>query len=76
MGLCCFGSLGFPVIKLFLSSSSFGGATQVTGSLITPQVRRIGPEGLKGLLLRGLTKGKGLGKSIFFVGFLSLALLR
>lgn len=60
---------------LFLSSSSVGGATHVTGSLMTPHVRRMGPEGRKGLMLSGLTRGTGLNKSIaFFLAVLSLAL--
>jgi len=79
MGVCCLGSLGLLVIRFVLSSSSLGGATHVTGSFITPHVRRIGPEGLRGLFVRGLTIGTGLTTSVgifLVVALLSLALLR
>lgn len=66
------------MIRFVLSSSSFGGATHVTGSFITPQVRRMGPEGLRGLLVKGLTIGteRTTSVGIFLVVVLSLALLR
>ena len=76
MGLCCFGSAGLPATRLFLNCSLLGGATQVTGSFITPQVRLMGPEGLKGLLLKGRISGIGFDSSAVLVGFLSRALRR
>ena len=51
--------LGSPIVKLVLPWSSVGGATHVTGSLMTPHVRRIGPDGLRGLIVSGLTIGIG-----------------
>ena len=44
-------------MTLFFNSSSVGGATQITGSFITPQVRRMGPDGRSGLFVRGRTRG-------------------
>ena len=46
----------------------------MTGSFITPQVRRMGPDGLRGLFDRGLTRGVGFTVSIRLI-CLSLALL-
>ena len=56
----------------------FSDGTTVTGSLMTPQVLRIGPEGRRGALLSGLTAGGGgvCFRSLLAVGFLSLAALR
>ena len=51
----------------------------MTGSLMTPQVLRIGPDGRRGALLSGLTAGGGgvcLRSILLVVGFLSLAALR
>ena len=60
----------------FFTSSSVGGATKITGSLMTPHVRLIGPDGRKGLFVKGRTVGICLliGSRFFFAD-LSLALL-
>lgn len=68
------GSPAGKAFKLVFPWSSSGGATQVTGSLITPQVRRMGPEALRGLTVSGLTTGMGFTGSIFFPICLSRAL--
>lgn len=60
-----------------MSSSSQGGGTHVTGSLITPQVRLIGPEGRRGLLVSGRTVGiDGFAMSMALLDDLSRALRR
>jgi hypothetical protein len=43
--------------EYLVKSISHGAGTQVTGSLITPQVRLIGPEGRRGLMLSGRIGG-------------------
>lgn len=55
--------------------SRLGGGIHVTGSLITPHVRRIGPEAPRGLLLRGLKSAiPYLPASIALLAVRSLAL--
>lgn len=71
------GAASCDLTLAIMTSSSQGGGTHVTGSLITPQVRLIGPEGRRGLLVSGRMIGiAGFAMSMALLDDLSRALRR